>query len=56
MLPRPGTSGGALLPIDSLLEPLGFHFEASYPEQMISEGEFFIVSNALFAQKSKRDK
>jgi FkbM family methyltransferase len=48
MLPREGATGGALLPISSLLEPLGFQFVASYPEYMITEGEFFVTSNALF--------
>jgi FkbM family methyltransferase len=48
MLPREGTTGGALLPIGSLLEPLGFQFVASYPEYMITEGELFVTSNALF--------
>jgi FkbM family methyltransferase len=48
MLPREGTTGGALLPISSLLEPLGFRFVASYPEYMITDGELFVTSNALF--------
>jgi hypothetical protein len=48
ILPREGTTGGALLPISSLLEPLGFQFVASYPEYMITEGELFVTSNALF--------
>src|SRR5262249_21173950 len=49
MLPREGATGGALLPIGSLLEPLGFQFLASYPEYMITEGELLVTSNALFA-------
>ena len=48
MLAREGTTGGALLPISSLIEPLGFQFVASYPEYMIIEGELFVTSNALF--------
>jgi hypothetical protein len=48
MLPREGSTGGALLPIGSLLELLGFQFVASYPEYMITEGELFVTSNALF--------
>jgi hypothetical protein len=48
MLPQAGTTGGALLPIGSLIEPLGFQFVASYPEYMITERELFVTSNALF--------
>lgn len=48
MLPKPGTSGGALLPISGILEPLGFRFVASYPEYMMTTGELFVTSNALF--------
>ncbi len=49
--PREGTSGGALLPIGELLEPAGFKFIASYPEYMITTGEFFVTSNALFLHR-----
>ena len=48
LLNREGTLGGALLPISSLLEPAGFKFVATYPEYMITSGEFFVTSNALF--------
>ena len=48
LLPKPGTTGGALLPISELLEPLGYRFVASYPEYMITENELFLTCNALF--------
>lgn len=51
MLPKPGTSGGALLPIGAILEPLGFRFVASYPECMITTGELLVTSNALFVRQ-----
>ena len=48
LLPKSGTTGGALLPISNILEPLGFRFVASYAEYMITTGDFFVTSNALF--------
>jgi FkbM family methyltransferase len=48
MLPKTGTTGGALLPICELLEPLGFQFVASYAEYMIPAVDLFVTSNALF--------
>ena len=50
LLPKPGTTGGALLPLSEILEPLGFRFVASYPEYMITSGDLFVTSNALFVQ------
>jgi FkbM family methyltransferase len=47
--PQEGRSGGALLPIDSLLRPYGYRFIASYNDLIVTEGEMFLVSNALFA-------
>jgi hypothetical protein len=47
--PRDGTSGGALMPIDSLLRPHGYRFVASYSDYIVTNGEMFAVSNALFA-------
>jgi hypothetical protein len=44
-----GTTGGALLPIDELLRGYGFRFIASYNDYVVTEGELFLVSNALFA-------
>ena len=47
LLPKAGTTGGALLPISEVLEP-DFRFVASYPEYMLTEGDLFVTSNALF--------
>jgi FkbM family methyltransferase len=44
-----GTTGGALCPMDEFLRRFGFRFIASYNEHFVAEGEFFAVSNALFA-------
>jgi FkbM family methyltransferase len=46
--PKSGTTGGALMPISTMLEPLGFRFIASYAEYMITTGDLFVTSNALF--------
>lgn len=53
LLPRLNATGGALLPISELLEPSGFKFVASYPEYMITTGELFVTSNALFVHQSQ---
>lgn len=50
LLPKPGTTGGALLPISECLEPRGFRFVASYPDYLISTGELFVTCNALFVR------
>ena len=42
-------SGGALLPIAELIAPYGYHFVATYNDYIVTEGEMFGVSNALFA-------
>ena len=47
--PKPGTTGGALVPIDDLLRPHGLRFIATYNDYIVTEGEMFAVSNALFA-------
>jgi FkbM family methyltransferase len=49
LLPSEGTSGGALIPIYGLLRPHGFRFVASYNDYIVTDGEMFSVSNALFA-------
>jgi FkbM family methyltransferase len=46
---REGTSGGALMPIYALLRPYGYRFVASYNDYIVTDGEMFSVSNALFA-------
>lgn len=47
--PKEGTFGGALMPIDALLRPHGYRFVASYNDSIVTDGEMFVVSNALFA-------
>lgn len=54
LLPKSGTTGGALLPISEMLEP-AYRFVASYPEYMITEGELFVTSNALFTRLPAND-
>jgi hypothetical protein len=46
---KEGTFGGALMPIDALLRPHGYRFVASYNDYIVTHGEMFSVSNALFA-------
>jgi FkbM family methyltransferase len=45
---RRGARGGALLPIADFLYPFGFRLLTSYTDQVFSEGDLFVVSNALF--------
>jgi FkbM family methyltransferase len=40
---------GSLCPIADMLAPFGFRFVASYNDYIVPEGDFFAVSNALFA-------
>jgi FkbM family methyltransferase len=47
--PSEGTCGGALMPIYALLRPHGYRFVASYNDYIVTDGEMFSVSNALFA-------
>jgi len=47
--PLDGVFGGSLLSIDTLLRPFGYRFIASYNDYIVTEGEMFSVSNALFA-------
>jgi FkbM family methyltransferase len=49
LLPSDVTSGGALIPIYNLLRPHGYRFVASYNDYIVTDGEMFSVSNALFA-------
>jgi hypothetical protein len=53
MLPKEGTSGGALAPIGALLEPLGFRFVASYAEYMTTTDDLFATSDALFVNSRR---
>jgi FkbM family methyltransferase len=54
ILQRSGTTGGALAPISALLESYGFSFVASYTDDVVTDGEFFAVHNALFAASPSR--
>lgn len=47
--PKSGTTGGSLAHLDAILRPYGFRFIASYNDYVVTTGEFFSVSNALFA-------
>jgi FkbM family methyltransferase len=47
--PSKAASGGALAPIDEHLRRYRYHFIASYNDYIVTEGELFAVSNALYA-------
>jgi FkbM family methyltransferase len=47
--PREGIFGGSLMPFDTLLRPYGYRFIASYNDYIGTEGEMFLLANALFA-------
>lgn len=47
---KPGTTGGALVPIDRLLREYGYQFIASYNDYVVATGgDPFVVANALYA-------
>jgi len=48
LVAKEGVFGGALLPFDELLRPMGFRFVATYNDYIGIRGEMFGVSNALF--------
>jgi FkbM family methyltransferase len=50
IMAKAGSSGGALAPLASFLAPFRFHFVAAYTDYVVMEGDFFSVSNALFAR------
>ena len=52
--PRENAHGGALAPVAELLQGHGYRFVASYNDYIVSDGEFFNVSNALFALTPSR--
>jgi FkbM family methyltransferase len=52
LLPKEGTSGGALLPVADLLAPLRFNLVSTYTDFLVTEGEFFGGYNALFARQA----
>jgi FkbM family methyltransferase len=47
--PRRQASGGALITIDQLIRPFGYRFIATYSDYVVTDGELFLVSNALYA-------
>jgi FkbM family methyltransferase len=49
---RAGRTGGALAPICGFLQPFGFRFVTCYTDDVVADGEFFAVHNALFAASS----
>jgi FkbM family methyltransferase len=48
VLPKEGVFGGALMPFEDLLGPIGFRFVAAYNGYISTAGEMFSTSNALF--------
>jgi FkbM family methyltransferase len=48
MLPRAGSTGGALTPLGDFLSPFGFRFVATYPDHMEFGDELHVGANALF--------
>ena len=54
--PREHTFGGALLPIDGILRHHGYRFIATYNDYVVTQGEVFVVSNALFALPAHADR
>jgi FkbM family methyltransferase len=46
------SSGGALAPIDQFIRPHGYRFIATYNDYIVTEGQLFSVSNALYALPS----
>ncbi len=47
---KPGSAGGALLPIGELLSSFGFHLLTTYTDHIHTDGELFVGANALFAK------
>jgi FkbM family methyltransferase len=47
--PDKNSAGGALAPIDEFLRGHQYRFIASYNEYIVTDGELFAVSNALYA-------
>jgi len=46
--PREAVTGGALLPIDTLLRSFGFRFINTYVDNVGVQGQLLVTSNALF--------
>jgi FkbM family methyltransferase len=49
LLPRPGTTGGSLLPIAEYLSSFGYRYIASYTDYLLHQNKIFVSANALFA-------
>jgi FkbM family methyltransferase len=50
LLPKPGTTGGGLLPMGEYLAPFGFRYVATYTDFILPGAEMFVSANVLFAQ------
>ena len=50
VLPKQGSSGGALSPLADILETAGFTFVATYPVLLIGTSNLFSTMNALFVR------
>jgi FkbM family methyltransferase len=49
LLPKPGTTGGSLLPISEYLSSFGYRYIASYTDHLFHQNKMFVSANALFA-------
>jgi FkbM family methyltransferase len=49
LLPKPGTTGGSLLPISEYLSSFGYRYIASYTDYLLHQNRIFVSANALFA-------
>jgi FkbM family methyltransferase len=49
LLPKPGMTGGSLLPIADYLAPFGLKYVATYTDFILPADDMFICANALFA-------
>jgi FkbM family methyltransferase len=49
LLPKPGTTGGSLLPISEYLSSFGYRYVASYTDHLFHQNKMFVSANALFA-------
>lgn len=49
--PSQAAAGGALLPIDDFLKQYQYRFIATYNDYVVTAGDFFVVSNALYGRQ-----
>jgi FkbM family methyltransferase len=47
--PQRDSSGGALAPIHRFIRPYGYRFISTYNDYIVTQGDLFMVSNALYA-------